>query len=1129
LKPEERIILRFHNGLKHNDSNIKTLSGLACLFLLAWLLLFLYSCAGISSESERRGNFYINLNEYPLYTRNGFDPSAVSDVPDISGGSWGVKLPGGRKGILSVEALGLPDIPRRFFLSPFKEADREYTMKIPFSVSPEEFEKISGKEPFQPGIFLAALGNNWEIFFNGRPVKSEMHLDGNGRIKSGRAWRYVSFPLDRSMFVPGTNILTFRIAGSPHFDATGLWYENPYYIGDYEDISRTHDESLVVALCAVYFFVALYHFLLFMSRRKDRYNLYYCFFSIFLGIYFFTRSNTIYRLIPNSDITFRLEYASLYMMTPMISSFLEHFNFEKTKIINRVYTGLCLFLALSQGIFPNTFGDDLLYIWWAVALTELGYVLGYDILYVFCRDVHARWRAAKRASPLRTFWDSLTGTPLGNIIIGAVVLALTAIIDIINSIYLRYGVVNFSRFGIFIFTIATTVILARRFGSLFRRLDEMNTLLEISNRTLEATVRERTRELERQTEVAQAASRAKSDFLARMSHEIRTPLNAVLGLSEVELQKDLPKETRGNLDKVYHSGAQLLEIVNDILDISKIESGNFEIVPGEYELSGVINDAIQINVVRIGLKQLAFKLELDETIPLKLYGDGLRVKQILNNLLSNAFKYTEEGEVRLSVSWERRGDDALLTFAVKDTGLGIKKENIEKLFSDYIQFDAAANRRIEGTGLGLSITRGLAEKMGGSIDVESEYGKGSVFLVTLPQRILDNKPIGRELAEDLRNFRFIEDRNRSRGNTLIRSHMPYGKVLVVDDLQTNLDVMTGLLMPYGLRVDTVLSGQEAVERIRAEKDRYDLVFMDHMMPEMDGAAAVRIIRNEIGSPYARQVAIVALTANAVVGNREMFLNSGFTDFISKPIDIYQLDMVLNSRIRDRQDNAVLKDAENRDRGRPETDGGFNRARVDPEGEWLLKRSLGGIDFAAALTLYGGSGTAYIPILKSFITHTPLLLEKMDTHLEMSPADYAIEVHGLKGTCNAVGAVETGALARELERASKEGNVDLVRGKHGTLRKQALELTERLKALLDEWDAGRTAEGEQRAGPERALLARLSSSAAEFNANAVEEILGELERYHYREGQEFVEWLREQAENFDYHAMHKRLEEFLGTP
>jgi signal transduction histidine kinase/DNA-binding NarL/FixJ family response regulator/HPt (histidine-containing phosphotransfer) domain-containing protein len=638
-----------------------------------------------------------------------------------------------------------------------------------------------------------------------------------------------------------------------------------------------------------------------------------------------------------------------------------------------------------------------------------------------------------------------------------------------------------------------------------------------------------TQSLIRAKEEALAGTKAKSDFLARMSHEIRTPLNAILGLSEVELRNDLARETRTNLEKIYNSGFHLLEIINDILDISKIGSGNFEIIPAEYDFPGLINDVVQFNVVRIGSKQIEFRLELDETLPQKLYGDELRIKQIFNNLLSNAFKYTEKGEVRLLVTWEMREDDAQINFSVEDTGRGIKKENLEKLFSEYTQFEAAANRRIEGTGLGLSIAKGLVETMGGTITAASEYGKGSIFRVSLPQGIVDNRPIDRETIEKLRSFRFIRDRNRGRGNNLIRSYMPYGKVLVVDDLETNLDVMKGLLMPYGLQVDMVLSGREAVEHIRAEEVRYDLVFMDHMMPEMDGIEATRIIRNEIDSPYARQAVIIALTANAVEGNREMFLRNGFNDFISKPIDIKQLDMVLNRWIRDKQSEATLKEAENRSLSRPESRSKISGGQVDAEGAWLLDHPVEGMDFGAALLLYGNSGAAYIPILKSFVTHTPLLLEKMDVHLESSLPDYAIEVHGLKGTCNAICAQETAALAREMEFASKEGNLELVRQKHGELRRKTLELTERLQTLLEEWDAERPdEEKEGRDEPDRELLARLSAATGEFNSNATEEILRELEQYRYERGEELVKWLREQAENFDYDAMHRRLEEFLGN-
>ncbi|MDR0668963.1 MAG: response regulator [Treponema sp.] len=1086
-----------------------------CVCFVPVLLLILCGCVLGHPESRglrNGGYFYIDLNTYPLYVKSGFD----SAPPDLSSGPWRIAGGGERNEAATIKSLDLPDTPHRSFLSPLREKYREYTMAIPFTLSREQVELLNGR-PFQPGLFLAALGDNWEIFFNGRLVRSEMRPGGDGYISQGRAWRYISLPLDKSLFVPGLNVLSFHIAGEPNSDVTGLWYRQPYYISDYDAIRKAHLEFPEMAIVGMYIFVGIYHFLLFLSRSKDRYNLYYCFFSILLGSYFLLRSNSIYDVLPNSYITFRLEYLCLYLLAPAVSSFLEHLSFGKTVIFGRVCGGIGIGFALVQMLCPNSFGDDLLRVWWFFVFIHIIYILAYDMLYVFFRDARARWKNAGKRDLLKIVMTSLIMTPVGNIIVGAFFMCVTAAVDIVSSVSMGYGIVDISRYGIFIFTMTTTIILARRFGLLFRRIDEMNALLEKSNQSLEDTVRRRTWELERQTEVAQSASRAKSDFLARMSHEIRTPLNVILGLSEVELQKTLPEGTVGNLEKVHRSGAHLLEIVNDILDISKIESGNFEIIPAEYEFAVMVSEVVQLNIPRIGIKPLVFKLELDEGIPVKLYGDELRIKQIFSNLLSNAFKYTEEGEVRLRINWERRDSAALLICAVEDTGRGIKKEDVEKLFSDYTQLDTTANRRVEGTGLGLSITRGLVEAMGGSITVESEYGRGSVFRVSLFQGIADETPIGAGRVEKLRAFRL--DGNLNRG-TFVRSYMPYGKVLVVDDLEMNLDVMIGLLMPYGLKVDTVLSGAAAVELVRKGEPRYDLIFMDHMMPEMDGLEAARIIKNEIATDYARTVPIVVLTANVIAGNREMFFESGFSDFISKPIDIKQLDLVLGRWIRDRQSAETLKEAE---AGRPE-----NREMPGQDADmprWLEEHPLNGVDSGALWNLYGA---AYLPVLRSFAVNTPPLLEKMDLHARTSPADYAVEVHGLKGVCLSIGANNDAALARELERAAGEGNLDLIRARHGDLMKNIRSLLDDLTGFLAEWDAGRAeGEKERRPEPEREPLLRLAAAARTLDSAKIDQALEELERYHYETGEDLVRRLKARAEAFDYDEMGRLLEEYLG--
>ncbi|MDR1445649.1 MAG: response regulator [Treponema sp.] len=408
--------------------------------------------------------------------------------------------------------------------------------------------------------------------------------------------------------------------------------------------------------------------------------------------------------------------------------------------------------------------------------------------------------------------------------------------------------------------------------------------------------------------LAESASRAKSAFLATMSHEIRTPLNAIIGLSSIQLQnKKLPQETVNDIKKIYNSGSDLLGIINDILDISKIESGGFKLVPVVYDVAQMINTTIQVNMVRIGLKPIKLILSVEESIPRKLRGDELRVKQILNNLLSNAIKYTRIGEVRLEISWKApdpggKGAPCDMCCRVSDTGQGIREEDVPRLFAEYSQMNILENRYVEGTGLGLSITRNLVHLMNGSISVESEFGKGSVFSLTVRQEIADPNPLGKETAEALESGNFRSTRAEA-DMEIVRTKMSYGKALVVDDVELNLDVASGIMEPYGLTVECVQSGKEAVEKVRSigegEKgiQKYDLIFMDHMMPGMDGIEAVRRIRNEIDTAYAKEVPIIALTANAMAGNEELFLSNGFTGFISKPIDLESLDAVLNKFIR----------------------------------------------------------------------------------------------------------------------------------------------------------------------------------------------------------------------------------------
>ena len=395
---------------------------------------------------------------------------------------------------------------------------------------------------------------------------------------------------------------------------------------------------------------------------------------------------------------------------------------------------------------------------------------------------------------------------------------------------------------------------------------------------------------------ADEENRHKSSFLATMSHELRTPMNAVIGIAQIQMQKqDVSEENKSAFEKIYHSGSDLLGIINDILDMSKIETGKLELVEAPYNTPSMINDAAQLNIVRIGAKPIEFILDIDETLPSILYGDELRLKQILNNLLSNAIKYTKKGKVKLTVKHTAIENDIALIFIVEDTGQGMKPEDLEQLFAAYQRFNNSVNRYTEGTGIGMSITKSLVDTMSGTIDVTSEYGKGSVFTISVKQTVVDRSPIGAEISTRLSGFTYSENKQPQDMNA-IHEQMQYGKVLVVDDVDINLYVAEGLLLPYGLDIDKALSGFEAID-IVSSGTTYDIIFMDHMMPKMDGIETTRKLREQ-----GYKGAIVALTANALVGNEEMFKENGFDDFLSKPMDTRQLDVILERYILDRHPN-----------------------------------------------------------------------------------------------------------------------------------------------------------------------------------------------------------------------------------
>lgn len=381
---------------------------------------------------------------------------------------------------------------------------------------------------------------------------------------------------------------------------------------------------------------------------------------------------------------------------------------------------------------------------------------------------------------------------------------------------------------------------------------------------------------------AENANRAKSDFLANMSHEIRTPINSVLGMNEMVLREAKEGKIREYAKNIEYASKSLLSLINDILDFSKIESGKMEIVEADYELCAFLMNIVNMAQVKADTKKLAFYTEVDAALPTVLYGDEVRVRQVIENILSNAIKYTREGSVTLTVRPAREGADFALEVSVRDTGIGIRKENVDKLFEDFERLDLRKNRNVEGTGLGLAITKRLTEQMHGKIRVESVYGEGSCFTVTVPQSVKDANPIG-DFKETYRKHvaKSVAEKESFTA--------PDAKVLVVDDNTMNLLVAKKLLERTKVQVTTCQSGAECLELI--QKEHFDVILLDHMMPEMDGIETLARAK-ELAENLCRDTPVIALTANAIQGAREEYICAGFHDYLSKPIEPKLLEEML---------------------------------------------------------------------------------------------------------------------------------------------------------------------------------------------------------------------------------------------
>lgn len=504
---------------------------------------------------------------------------------------------------------------------------------------------------------------------------------------------------------------------------------------------------------------------------------------------------------------------------------------------------------------------------------------------------------------------------------------------------------------------------------------------------------------EQKKQQAIAAREAQAKFLANMSHEIRTPINAVIGMNEMILRESRDEVVQRYAHNIRSASNMLLELVNDVLDFSKIESGKLELVEDDYFLAELLEDEMVLLNARVAGKPISTQLECEQDIPAKLYGDELRIKQILTNLLSNAVKYTKEGTVSLKVFFKWLDADKIeLCFSIKDTGIGIKRDDLSKLFDSFKRLELNRNRNIEGTGLGLNIAKQLVELMQGTITVESEYGQGSTFTFSIPQQVTDRHSIGK-LDEALAACR------KEKEVPVQCFAAPQAKVLVVDDNSMNLSLMKELLKRTQIQVDLAESGNECLELTKSGK--YHIILMDHMMPELDGIETLQMLRTDETNPN-HDTIVVALTANATSGSREKYLECGFNDYFSKPIQADKLDALLIHYLP--KDLVQWEKMEERP---------VCGMRQESSKKQDTTQELLAIDHQIGLSYCLDSETLYQQILQSFCKQARAYLPQLDTHFRNHDWEkYAIIAHGLKGNALNIGAGNFSKVSLQHEQAAK---------------------------------------------------------------------------------------------------------------
>lgn len=546
----------------------------------------------------------------------------------------------------------------------------------------------------------------------------------------------------------------------------------------------------------------------------------------------------------------------------------------------------------------------------------------------------------------------------------------------------------------------------------------VNSLItEQNHRLLDALRKEK-----RSQQEAEAANMAKSSFLANMSHEIRTPINAILGMNEMILREEKDPAIRGYAGNIQASGNSLLSIVSDVLDISKIESGKLEIIPVDYEVNSLISDCCNMAAGRAKAKELELLVECADNVPMKLCGDETHIRQIIMNLLTNAVKYTEKGTVKLIVSGRFTDGGFVLKVDVSDTGIGIAEENLPQLFTQFQRFDLQRNRNIEGTGLGLSIVKRLCDLMSGTITARSVLGSGSTFTVELPQKVVDSTPCGGV------NLNYSAGAEHEYHHSF---EAPEAKILAVDDLPVNLLVIANLLKETRIKIDTAGSGRECLDKCSQQK--YDLILMDHMMPEMDGVLTFEKLHGDKSSPNF-ETPVIMLTANTLAGMREQYMDVGFADYVSKPVRGAKLEEAIRRNLPE----SLIKPAS------PEIPA--EAVSTEPSGFADICGAVPELNVNAALQYCCGSAELLNDLLHDF-TENDHFSDLKAAFEEKRWEDYRRHAHSLKSTSLMIGLTGLSERARASELALKGGCTEFAELNHDSLIEEYSALLGKIKDYL----------------------------------------------------------------------------------